>query len=348
VSPPQPFVAAMRPEEEACWDRFVQGHEYGSPFHLIAWKKVIEESFGYEPHYLTVKRGGEITAVLPLFVVHNFLSGTVLLSTPFAVYGGVLAADPASRDALKKHIHELGIEMNAQYVELRNGEEGQCLGFSRLSRYVTFRQVVGPDEREILDAIPRKTRAAVRKSLKAGLETVILTEMSGIFKDLYARNLRRLGTPSFPDQYFESISQHFHGSTDIREVRHGQKTVSAVLSLYFRDRMFPYCGASDPAFSTLSPNNFMYYDQMRWGGTNGYRMFDFGRSKKSGSGSYDFKAHWGMTESELPYEILLIKRKELPNFTPTNKTFDLPMRVWRKLPLSLTRKIGPRLLRLFP
>jgi hypothetical protein len=120
------------------------------------------------------------------------------------------------------------------------------------------------------------------------------------------------------------------------------------MTFYFRDQVMPYYGASDPEFNAAAPNNFMYYDLMRWGGKNGYRVFDFGRSKKSGSGSYDFKAHWGMLERELPYEILLVKRKELPNFSPNNPRFNLAIRIWQHLPLAVTRRLGPYFVRLVP
>lgn len=341
-------VALLDRDHHAVWDHFVEKHELGSPFHLTAWKEVIEETFGYRPHYLLARRGRAVTGVLPLFVIRNPLAGTILLSSPFAVYGGSLVADEESRAALTRNLVSLANSERAAYVELRNRDERQRLGFTPVSRYVTFTQRVAPDETAILEAIPRKTRAAVRKSLKAGLETTILHHPSKAFNALYCRNLRRLGTPSFPDSYFDSLFRHFQGAIDVREVRREGRTVSAVLSLYFRDQILPYYGASDPEFSALSPNNFMYYDLMRWGGAHGYRVFDFGRSKKCASGSYDFKAHWGMLETDLPYEILLVRRKSLPNYSPANPKFDLPMRLWRKVPLWITRAIGPRLIRLFP
>jgi len=119
------------------------------------------------------------------------------------------------------------------------------------------------------------------------------------------------------------------------------------MSLYWKDEVLPYYGASDPALNHANPNNFMYYDLMRSAGQEGLRGFDFGRSKK-GSGSYAFKSRWGMTERELPYEVLLVKRTSLPNFSPTNPKFELALKVWRRLPLAVTRFLGPRLIRLVP
>jgi hypothetical protein len=52
-----------------------------------------------------------------------------------------------------------------------------------------------------------------------------------------------------------------------------------------------------------------------------------------------------MMEGELPYEVMLIKRKELPNYTPVNPAFLLPIRYWQRLPLTVTRALGPLLVR---
>ena len=184
----------------------------------------------------------------------------------------------------------------------------------RITRYVTFSQESVQTKPAVLNGIPRKTRAAVRKSLKEGLTSRREHSLHGkTFEDLYSRNLGRLGTPCFPAKHFATLLEKFRGMADIREVSSNGTVVAAVLTFYFRDQVLPYYGASDPKFNAIAPNNFMYYDLMRWAGQNGYRIFDFGRSKKV-KGSYDFKAHWGMVERELPYEIFLVKGKKLPNF----------------------------------
>jgi hypothetical protein len=115
--------------------------------------------------------------------------------------------------------------------------------------------------------------------------------------------------------------------------------------------VLPYYGAADSAYNRQSPTNFMYFDQMRWAAAEGYRVFDFGRSKKDedrDAGSYGFKAHWGMVERDLPYEILLVRRRELPNLTPKNPKFQLFLKIWQRLPLPVTKILGPWLIRLVP
>src|SRR6185436_17971088 len=62
------------------WDTFVRNTPGGSPFHLTAWKRVVETTFGQKPHYLMAVRGGAIEGVLPLFVVRGLLGGRGLVS----------------------------------------------------------------------------------------------------------------------------------------------------------------------------------------------------------------------------------------------------------------------------
>ncbi|HEY7338282.1 MAG TPA: FemAB family XrtA/PEP-CTERM system-associated protein [Bryobacteraceae bacterium] len=337
----------LEPADHAAWDRFVFGHPQGSPFHLIAWKESIERTFGYRPFYLLAKRGERISAVLPLFLTGGFVTGKRLISSPFAVYGGILADSDDARMLLLERARQLASDLEVRDLELRNAWEQQCSGLPRISRYVTFTQEIGPDEEAILNSIPRKTRAAVRKSLKEGMVSRREFSDCRAFEDLYSRNLRRLGTPCFPRSHFATLLEKFQGMSDIREVTLNGKVVAAVFSFYFRDQVVPYYGASDPAYNAAQPNNFMYYDQMRWGGQNGYRVFDFGRSKRV-KGSYDFKSHWGMVERELPYEVHLVKGKTLPNYSPANPAFRLPILCWQRLPLGLTRALGPLLIRHVP
>ncbi len=175
----------------------------------------------------------------------------------------------------------------------------------------------------------------------------IQTEDFGAFEHLYSSNLRRLGTPAFPPRYFAALLRNFKGSIDIREILLEGKLVAAALNFYFRDQVLPYYGAADERYNREAPSTFMYYDLMRWGSKNGFKTFDFGRSKIE-SGSGHFKSHWGLTERPLPYEMLLLKGQTPPNNTPTNPIYRVPIRVWRSLPLPMTRAIGPQVLKFFP
>src|SRR2546430_16230329 len=70
------------------WAAFVRSPSGGSPFHLLAWKRAVEQSFGHRPHYLMAVGDHGIEGVLPLFEVRGLLGGRGLISVAYAVYGG--------------------------------------------------------------------------------------------------------------------------------------------------------------------------------------------------------------------------------------------------------------------
>ena len=343
----RPVAGRLSEADYRDWDQFVLAHPHGSPLHLIAWKRTIEESYPYKPNYLVARDSNGVRGVLPLFLVHNPVVGKALISSPFAVYGGILADTDSARRLLYQHARELGEELGADHIELRNAFPEQCVGTANISRYVTFTQQVEPDENLLLESLPKKTRNLVRKSLKPAFSMRYGIRETGRLDKLHSRNMRRLGTPCFPRRYFERLLANFGPMADIREVWLENQLAAVSLNFFYQGVMHTYHAAADARMNALGPNTFMYFDHLRWAGQNGFRLFDFGRCKR-GTGVFDFKRHWNTEMRELPYEMVLLKRKQLPDFSPLNPRFDLAIRCWKRLPLPVTRLLGPRLIQLFP
>ena len=333
--------------ERSAWDAFVHSHPDGSPFHLMAWRDVIETIFNCRPEYMVARDGNRIVGVLPLFLVDNFVTGRVLISTPFAVYGGILADSPEAHAALVSHVQQHAACRGVQYLEMRNGFDGQRAGFNPVSRYATFTKQVAPaTSDQLIKSLPSKTRNLVRKSLKYSYATRQTADLKG-FYSLLLNTYRRHGTPVFPLKFFNTIVEVFGPAVDVREVVVDGKVAAASMNFYFRDQMHTYYAAWADEFRAQVPNTFMYFDHLLWAGQNGYRTFDFGRSKY-GTGPYEFKKQWDVVERPLPYEVKLVKRETLPNFTPSNPKFSMAIKLWQKIPLEITRHIGPRFVALFP
>jgi lipid II:glycine glycyltransferase (peptidoglycan interpeptide bridge formation enzyme) len=91
----------------------------------------------------------------------------------------------------------------------------------------------------------------------------------------------------------------------------------------------------------------MYWQLMKYGCENGYKLFDFGRSKTD-TGSYDFKRHWGFEPEPLPYQYFLNRIDEIPNLSPTNAKYRKKIEMWQKMPFWLTKIIGPRIVKYIP
>ena len=327
----------------AAWDRFVATCADASFFHRAGWQQVIDETFGHTTHFLYHETAGEIDAVLPLAHVKSLLFGNALVSLPFAVYGGVAATSAEAADRLEAEAQRLARELGVDHLELRN-VEARHPDWPTQDLYVRFRKELLPDEEANMLAIPRKQRAMVRKGIKNGLVSHLDDGVDRFFA-LYADNVHRHGTPAFPKRYFSVLRQVFGADCEVLTVTDAAgRPLSSVLSFYFRDEVLPYYAGDDEAARDLAANDFKYWELMRRACARGLRVFDYGRSKQ-GTGSYEFKKHWGFEPAPLHYEFCLYKRDAVPQNNPANAKYKLMIETWRRLPIGVANWLGPFIVR---
>ncbi|HEX5352525.1 MAG TPA: FemAB family XrtA/PEP-CTERM system-associated protein [Rhodanobacteraceae bacterium] len=335
-------VRRLEPDSEGRWDAFVDGASQATFFHRAAWREIIGQSLGHRCHYLYAERGGVITGILPLAEIRSRLFGHALISTPFCVYGGVVASDPDSEARLADAAVALADELRVDYLELRDRELRHA-NWPIKELYVGFRKPLSPDHDANMKAIPRKQRAMVRKGIGLGLEARHDGDIDGFYR-VYAESVRNLGTPVLPRRYYAKLQQTFGKDCEITVINHQGLPVAAVMSFYFRDEVHPYYGGSVWRGRDLAANDFMYWSVMQRAVERGARLFDFGRSKLD-TGSCHFKKHWGFEPQPLPYAYHLVRATEVPNISPTNRKYKLFIKAWQKLPLPVAGVAGPFLAR---
>ena len=340
-------IHSLTAEVEAQWDDFVQSHPKATFFHQIGWKKVMQATYGYRPFYFYAERDGRIAGIAPSFLISNWMTGRCLISLPFAVYGGICANDPEVDAALTAHLERIAEREGVQYLEIRNRSGAILPGYQANPRYATFTLPLVSDTESLYKSLPKDIRYMIRKGEKAGLTVKRGAEHLDTFYHLMTVNLRRLGTPAFPRALFQSLIREYPSQTEITVVYSGGKPVSGGMSFFFRDWMQPYYIGSLDEAKGLAANNFLWWELMKRGAQKGCTTFDFGRSKQD-SGNFAFKKKWNPQIDTLSYQVRLVRRKEMPNFSPTNPKFEMATNAWKKMPLSLTRVLGPRVVRWFP
>jgi len=340
-------VGALGAQEEQAWDRFVLAQPNSSFFQLTGWKRVLEQTFPYKPRYLYAHRDGRISGVLPLFHVSNWIVGSALISVPLGVYGGICAEDEESETALRKAAQDMAVGEGVDYLELRNRNGHLYAGFHHNPLYTTFSGPLPDDPGLISKRLPKDTRYMIRRAQRNNLVLRRGIEQLGTFYTLFAQNMKRHGTPVFPRALFDHFAREFPGQTDLLIAYKEDRPVIGVFSFIYRDTMLPYYAGVSPDAPALAAANLLYFELMKDSVRLGLRQFDFGRSK-TGTGAFAFKQQWNMVAEPLNYQVHLVKRTTVPNFSPVNPKFALATRVWQRLPLWVACWAGPRVVRWFP
>lgn len=327
------------------WDAFVAAAPDATPFHSRAWCAAISAATGHGCETLAARDGGgAIVGLLPLHHIRSPLFGQALVSSGFAVGGGICASDPDSFAALAAEAELRAAALGVASVELRGGaaperpgwtiEDGTYAGFAR--------DLAADDEAELL-AIPRKQRAEVRKSLDGGLTITTGTgpaERADHYH-VYATSVRNLGTPVFPRALFDAVLDRFGpDGADILTVRDNGRAVASVLSLYWRGTVMPYWGGGLAEARKTRANERMYFALMHHARARGCTRFDFGRSKL-GTGPFAYKKNWGFEAQPLAYARWLAPGQKPRDTNPNSAKYRFQVDLWKRLPLWLANRVGP-------
>ncbi|HEX7712094.1 MAG TPA: FemAB family XrtA/PEP-CTERM system-associated protein [Sphingomonadaceae bacterium] len=330
------------PDEMARLERFVE-RQGGSVFHRPAWLAAIERGTGQYACGLVAEKGGVLAGWLPLSEVHSPIFGRALVSSGFAVGGGVLANDNATADRMCRAAEELALRLSCATVELRGGHAPGDWRVRRDSHCGFVADLAGDDDAQLL-AIPRKQRAEVRKGLDAELTVEVGAGGSdrAAHYAVYTESVRNLGTPVFPKGMFDAVIDAL--DADILTVRHRGRPVASVLSLYHDNTVLPYWGGGTQAARPLRANDRMYFELMLHARRRGCTRFDFGRSK-TGSGAYHFKRNWGFEPEPLAYASWTAPGAKPRDADPTSARHSARIALWKRLPLALANRLGPPIAR---
>ena len=324
-------------------DDFLDAQPDTTPFHSRAWLEAIEVATGHAAHIMVCEERGRIVGLLPLHRV-NSLFGAALVSTGFAVGGGILAETPRAVALLAGAAEELAARLSCPAIELRGGSLPETRAGWQVqgNSHAGFVAPLASDDETQLLAIPRKQRAEVRKGLDRAFEVRVGSGARdrAMHRAVYATSVRNLGTPVFPHALFAAVLDRFGEAADILTVLDRGLPVASVLSLYHRGAVMPYWGGGTAAARGLRANDAMYFALMRHARERGCNRFDFGRSK-SGSGAYHFKRNWGFAPQPLAYAAWTASGAPPRDADPTSPHYQALIAAWKRLPLPLANRLGP-------
>jgi FemAB-related protein (PEP-CTERM system-associated) len=331
----------------AAWDQYLDAHPAASGYHRSAWLGVIATAFGHRVRRLVAESTHGIHGVLPLVLFRSSLFGRFAVSLPFLNEGGVLADSPdVERLLLEAAIQECK-SAGAAYLELRHTRRHfSSLPCKRHKVAMTLR--LEPSSDRQWQTLDRKIRNQVRKAEKSGLTTTIGgPELLRPFYEVFARNMRDLGTPVYGIRFFEHVVSTFPAHTRVFCVFSGERPIAASIVYSHGNRIEVPWASSLREFNPQAPNMLLYWRMLQFAIEKGVQTFEFGRSTP-GEGTYHFKRQWGAEPHELVWEYWTPAGMPLPDLSPRNPGFRRAIALWQHLPVPLTTLIGPAIVRNIP
>ncbi len=312
------------------------------------WLAVLHQSLHHTPYCIEAVTEGRTRGLLALCYVRSLLFGRYLVSLPYVNYGGALADDDRVAGLLIDRAVELARDLRVRYLELRhefNFAHPALTG--RLCDKVNMRRPLPANSDELWKRLDSSVRNQVRKGRKNELTVhwggqALLPE----FYDVFAKNMRDLGTPVYGRKLFSLTLEQFGDRAELCVVRAGQQAVAAAVLLHGWGVTEVPSASSLRQFNHTNANMLMYWHLLERAVERQQSAFDFGRCSTD-SNTFRFKKQWVRepTPAEWQYHELSGSAGSLRT---TNPRYQRLIGWWKRLPLAVTRALGPLLVRGIP
>jgi len=329
--------------EKKSWDEFVLSTPGGSYCHLSGWGNVIEKTYNHKSLYMKINENGNIKGCLPLIIMESKIFGKKAVSLPFLDYGGIIAEnDFRTMEIYKEALNFLHID-KCESLDLRQTYPTPYQNTSDGEK-VTFFLELHTDPEVVWNKMNGKGRNQIRKSQKSGISSEWV-QNDGVtqFYEVFSQNMRDLGSPVHSIKFFWNIMAEFDEKVRILLIKKSGKVIGGGVCFIFKDCMIVPWASSLRNYRQYCPNNYFYWEAIKWGCQNGLNKFDFGRSSP-GSGTYKFKKQWGAIEQPLHWHWVNGGHGD-GNERVNKNQFLTAIQIWKKLPLSITKILGPILRR---
>jgi hypothetical protein len=310
ASPHKYEVTLIDPITDPRWDKFVENHPFGWICHLSGWKQVLEKSFPHmKGHYLAlVDNANKIQGGLPLFEIRSWLTGKRLVSIPFTTLCDPLVSSTGDTETLLEAAKKLSKDLETSYIEIRTTNSNLFMKNSQFTGSYNFKNhylELNPEIEQLWKSLHRKAvRQEINRANKNKLSMKIGESESDLIKfyELYIKTRRRLGLPPHPYEFLKSLLDIFGPTKKVilYLAKFQNQIIAGHIVFRFNGRVSAEFEGWDKRFHKVSPNHFLFWEEIKAAHKEGFKIYDFGRTSAGNTGLMAFKGHWGTRVIDLP------------------------------------------------
>jgi len=340
-------IEAIDDAQAGQWDAYVDRHAGASLYHRYAWRTVVARAFGHETLYLLARRADStLCGLLPIVRLNSRLFGDFAVSLPFFNYGGVLADDQAVAAQLLERAAFEAEQRQLRHLEIRSTQRLNDWP-ARTDKLSMILALPGSAE-QLERQLGTKIRAQIKRARQENPDIAIGgKELLDDFYRVFATNMRDLGTPVYGKNFFRTVLDTWPDRSHLVVLRLAGRPVAAAFLVGDRDTMeIPWASTLRSA-NPLNMNMLLYWHVLQFSIEQGYPFFDFGRSTRD-AGTYRFKKQWGAQPVQHYWHYWLPADAPMPELKPDSPKFRFLVKCWQKLPVPVTRLLGPAIVRYLP
>lgn len=272
------------------WSDFIYNHPEGNIFQTPEMFEVYRDTNNWEPLFLAVIDSSDNVLGILLTVIQKEFRGFLEKLTARAiVWGGPLIINTEKRIEILKFLLDaldIALKKEAIYIQFRNlydfSDNKVCFmnnGY-HYEEHLNFLINLERGEEYLWSNLDSSKRRAIKKAVNEKLEVRILSDISGIREsyNILKSFYREIKIPLPDKSFFESIFRFLYPKNMVKVFAAYYLTeIVGVLYIYaYKERLFVEYTTSLVEYHNKRPNEILYWEALKWGCRNGYKIFDFG------------------------------------------------------------------------
>lgn len=327
------------------WDDYVNAHPAARIFHTGRAINIGLRAFGLETYFFTASdASGRISGVLPA-VVQTLIPWTrTLVSLPFCTYGGPLADDTQSLQALIGGCEQIANLRKVDRIVLRSEKAVTTLNRPASLGKVSMVRDLPSTAEDLAGQLGSKLRSQIKRAEKCSPEIKFgSAELLNDFYVVFRSVMRDLGTPVYPRNFFDVVFDALGRSASVVVIYVHGLPVSAAILVHWRTTVEVPWACTLHSMSSTAMNMRLYWELLKLAISKGCTEFDFGRCSP-GDGTHRFKAQWGARPRQLHwYAWSPSSGAQMTHALDARSRLGGMSQLWSKLPAPVANWLGPRI-----
>jgi hypothetical protein len=276
------------------WDGHVLASPHGTIFHTWRWLKLVEIQTSTTLLPILIHKGTVLIALYPIFLQKKRFFNIALSgpSKAFLLYLGPIIIDyESSKQDNKENLFIQIQEEVDKYIFNKN----KCV-YSRIrtspgildSRPLrwagyqieplyTYRISLNLGAKSVWDRFEKKLRVNINKATKEGVNVRSgdWGDLEFIYRSLLSRYKAQGIKFSDNSEYLRSLYDCFYpDNLKIFVADYNGEHVGGVITLCYKDIMYHWVGSPKSTLVTISPNDLVQWEAIKWGIENGFKIYE--------------------------------------------------------------------------
>jgi len=354
-------IEELTVEKEIFLKDFIENSNSSKIQHSIEFKKALEKTYrNCKGKYYTLVKAGQIVALFPFFIVKSKLFGNRATSLPFLDVGGFLG--DYDKNDLNKLINVVKAAYNEnglKFIEVRtnsfitNFERDRewllDLGFLEDS---SKQQIITEltNEEDIWKRFHKHTRNDIRKAENSNLKLIRIKDKIEIkrFYKLYFTEMKNFGTPPHSLRFFNNVFNAMSEKSIGFNCYHNKQLIASLILFYQNKYAYVAFNVSNPKYRSLKPNDFLYWEAIKWALRNKIKYLDIGQIETNTDKNsrayrlYKFKSKWLGDIYQRSYFYYHTKPSK-ESISEKQSEYKRFRKIWTMLPGFIIKLIGPKI-----